>query len=153
MKYAIEMGSGGMIYIPRFIKTSSGVQKLMAVGHTDTQTVWRSRNITDKAITIILYRPEDRTKCPTRKHHVESYHWTEENFYELSTLALDGSLSMLSVSRLYDVGWYDDWWRTERKMEIFRKKENHKKNLTRISGVAAEIRSQHIPNATLQRYR
>jgi hypothetical protein len=27
MKYAVEMGSCAMIYIPRFIKTVSGIQK------------------------------------------------------------------------------------------------------------------------------
>jgi hypothetical protein len=29
MKYAIEMGSGAVIYIPSFIKTGSGIQKLI----------------------------------------------------------------------------------------------------------------------------
>jgi hypothetical protein len=29
MKYAVEFGSGAMIYIPSFIKTGSGIQKLM----------------------------------------------------------------------------------------------------------------------------
>jgi hypothetical protein len=29
MKYAVEMGSGAMIYIPSFIKIGSGTQKLM----------------------------------------------------------------------------------------------------------------------------
>jgi hypothetical protein len=29
MKYAVEMGSGAMIYIPSFIKTGSGIQMLM----------------------------------------------------------------------------------------------------------------------------
>jgi hypothetical protein len=38
MKYAIEMGSGGMKYIPKFRKIGSGIQKLM-VGE-DTQTTW-----------------------------------------------------------------------------------------------------------------
>jgi hypothetical protein len=28
MKSAVEMGSGTMIYIPNFIKTGSGIQKL-----------------------------------------------------------------------------------------------------------------------------
>jgi hypothetical protein len=42
MKYAVEMGSGAMIYTPSFIKIGSGIQKLMGrVGFTDTQTVWR----------------------------------------------------------------------------------------------------------------
>jgi hypothetical protein len=29
MKYAVEMGSGAMIYIPGFIKPGSGIQKLI----------------------------------------------------------------------------------------------------------------------------
>jgi hypothetical protein len=29
MKYAVEMGSGAMMYIPSFIKTSSAIQKLI----------------------------------------------------------------------------------------------------------------------------
>jgi hypothetical protein len=35
MKYAVEMGSGAVIYIPRFIKIGSGIQKLIG---EDTQT-------------------------------------------------------------------------------------------------------------------
>jgi hypothetical protein len=38
MKYAVEMGSGALIYIPGFIKIGSGIQKLIA---GDTQTGWR----------------------------------------------------------------------------------------------------------------
>jgi hypothetical protein len=34
MKYAVEMGSGAMIYIPSFIKIGSGIQKFIG----DTQT-------------------------------------------------------------------------------------------------------------------
>jgi hypothetical protein len=41
MKYAFELSSGAMIYIPSFIKSGSGIQKLMR-GHTDTQTAWIS---------------------------------------------------------------------------------------------------------------
>jgi hypothetical protein len=37
-KYAVEMGSGAMIYIPSFIKNGSGIQKLM---RGDTQTACR----------------------------------------------------------------------------------------------------------------
>jgi hypothetical protein len=29
MNYAIEMGSSAMIYVPRFIKIGSGIQKLI----------------------------------------------------------------------------------------------------------------------------
>jgi hypothetical protein len=40
MKYAVEKGSGAMIYIPSFIKIGSDIQKLIEAG--DTQTAWRS---------------------------------------------------------------------------------------------------------------
>jgi hypothetical protein len=39
MKYAVEMGSGAMIYIPSFIKIGSAIKKLIR-GYTDTQTPW-----------------------------------------------------------------------------------------------------------------
>jgi hypothetical protein len=39
MQYAVEMGSGAMIYIPSFIQIGSGIQKMME-GYTDTQTAW-----------------------------------------------------------------------------------------------------------------
>jgi hypothetical protein len=34
MNYAIEMGTGTMIYIPYFIKNGSGIQKLIGGGYT-----------------------------------------------------------------------------------------------------------------------
>jgi hypothetical protein len=40
MKYDVEMGSGVMIYIPSFIKTVSGIQKLMGgVIHRHTHDI------------------------------------------------------------------------------------------------------------------
>jgi hypothetical protein len=38
MKYAVEMGSGAMIYVPSFIKIGSGIKTLMGVcyRHTDS---------------------------------------------------------------------------------------------------------------------
>jgi hypothetical protein len=45
MKYAVEMGSGAMIYILSFINIGSGVQKFIG-GYTDTQTAWRSHKPT-----------------------------------------------------------------------------------------------------------
>jgi hypothetical protein len=45
MKYAVEMGSDVMIYIPSFIKIGSGIQKLMgardihADRHTDSKVI------------------------------------------------------------------------------------------------------------------
>jgi hypothetical protein len=35
-KYAVEMGSGAMIYIPSFIKNGSGIQKMKGEGDTQT---------------------------------------------------------------------------------------------------------------------
>jgi hypothetical protein len=47
MKYAIEMGSGAMIYIPSFVKIGSGIQMLIGGGgDLQTQTAWRSHNPT-----------------------------------------------------------------------------------------------------------
>jgi hypothetical protein len=41
MKYAVEMGSGAMIYIPSFIKISSGFPKLIGgiQRHTDSMMI------------------------------------------------------------------------------------------------------------------
>jgi hypothetical protein len=38
MKYAIEMGSGAMIYVPSFTETDSGVQYFKEGKYTGTQT-------------------------------------------------------------------------------------------------------------------
>jgi hypothetical protein len=37
MKYAVEMGSSAVIYIPSIIKIVSGIQKLMGGGDTHRQ--------------------------------------------------------------------------------------------------------------------
>jgi hypothetical protein len=37
MKFTVEMGSGVTVYIPRFIKFGSGIQKLIG---EDSQTAW-----------------------------------------------------------------------------------------------------------------
>jgi hypothetical protein len=37
MKYAVEMGSGAMIYVPSFIKIGLGIQKLVRGIHTHRQ--------------------------------------------------------------------------------------------------------------------
>jgi hypothetical protein len=40
MKYAVEMGSGTVMYIPSFIKIGLGVQKLIGIHrHTDSMEV------------------------------------------------------------------------------------------------------------------
>jgi hypothetical protein len=38
MKYAVEMGSGAMMYIPSFIKIGCGIQKLIE-GITDSTEI------------------------------------------------------------------------------------------------------------------
>jgi hypothetical protein len=40
MKYADEMGSGVMIYIPSFIKIGSSVQKMGGGGFTDSIVIY-----------------------------------------------------------------------------------------------------------------
>jgi hypothetical protein len=39
MKYAVEMGSGAMIYTPSFIQIGSGIQKLIAGIHRHTDSM------------------------------------------------------------------------------------------------------------------
>jgi hypothetical protein len=46
MNYAIEMGSGAMMYVPRYTKIASAVQKLLvgwgriyAYGHIDSKVI------------------------------------------------------------------------------------------------------------------
>jgi hypothetical protein len=42
VKYAVEMGSGAMIYMPSFIKIGSAIQKLIGRGihrHTDSMVI------------------------------------------------------------------------------------------------------------------
>jgi hypothetical protein len=41
MKYAVEMGSGVIIYIPSFIKIGSGIKKLIRgiLRHTDSMGI------------------------------------------------------------------------------------------------------------------
>jgi hypothetical protein len=41
MNYAVEIGSGTTIYIPSFVKTGSGIQKLMG-REIHNQTAWLS---------------------------------------------------------------------------------------------------------------
>jgi hypothetical protein len=48
MKYAVEMGSGAMIYMSSFIKTGSGIQKFIG---RSTQTHSQHGNL----ISLVLY--------------------------------------------------------------------------------------------------
>jgi hypothetical protein len=45
MKYTVEMGLGAMIYLPSFLKSGSGIQKLIGV-FTERQTAWISHKLT-----------------------------------------------------------------------------------------------------------
>jgi hypothetical protein len=42
MKYAVEMGSGAMIYIPSVIKIGSSIQKLVGGKHRHTESMMLS---------------------------------------------------------------------------------------------------------------
>jgi hypothetical protein len=57
MKYVVEMGSGATIYIPGFIKTSSGILKLIRV---DTQH--------DDCISLLLLFQNKESGLKRRKH-------------------------------------------------------------------------------------
>jgi hypothetical protein len=39
MKYAVEMGSGAMTYIPSFLKTGSAIEKLIGVRYRHTESM------------------------------------------------------------------------------------------------------------------
>jgi hypothetical protein len=39
MSYAVEMDSGAMLYTPNFIKTGSGIQKLIGEIHKHTESM------------------------------------------------------------------------------------------------------------------
>jgi hypothetical protein len=39
MKYAVEMGSEAIIYVPSFLKIGSGIQKLIGGMHRDTDSM------------------------------------------------------------------------------------------------------------------
>jgi hypothetical protein len=43
VKYAVEMGSGALIHIPRFMKIDSGIQKLIG-GYAYTKTCRQQGN-------------------------------------------------------------------------------------------------------------
>jgi hypothetical protein len=40
MKYAVEMGSGAMIYVPSFIKIASAIQKVIWGKHTHSMEMY-----------------------------------------------------------------------------------------------------------------
>jgi hypothetical protein len=39
MEYAVEMGSGAMMYIPSFIQTGSGIRKFIWGGQTENKVI------------------------------------------------------------------------------------------------------------------
>jgi hypothetical protein len=67
MKYAAEMGSGPMTYIPSFIKNVSSIQKLMK-GDTQTQTA-------GERISLILFLQNKKSKLNigAKTLHILSY--------------------------------------------------------------------------------
>jgi hypothetical protein len=70
MKFAVEMGSGAMIYIPSFINIGSGIGKLMG-GFTDTQT---SRQQGDRISLFLFFQnKESRLRIYIRLNPVVNY--------------------------------------------------------------------------------
>jgi hypothetical protein len=65
MNYAIEMGSGAMIYTPSFTKIGSTIRKL--IGGGDTQTVWRLYTSTRR------HTPEDGILHSHHRENLKSY--------------------------------------------------------------------------------
>jgi hypothetical protein len=63
MKYATEMGSGAMIYMPSLIKIGSGIKKLMGGGntHTDTQ-MHRQDGESISQLSFVFQNKESRLK-------------------------------------------------------------------------------------------
>jgi hypothetical protein len=45
MKYAVQMGSGAVIYVPIFIEIGSGIQKLIRADSTHTHTHKQQRDL------------------------------------------------------------------------------------------------------------
>jgi hypothetical protein len=69
MKYAVEMGSGAMIYVPSLIKICSGIQKLMGGGggpHIDTRKAWRSHKPT------LLFKNKESRLQRGQKHKLHA---------------------------------------------------------------------------------
>jgi hypothetical protein len=67
MKYAVEMGSRAMIYIPSLIKIGSGVQILFggthaAHTHTDTQTHTEQGNLLSLLSYLKIRKPGQKYK-------------------------------------------------------------------------------------------
>jgi hypothetical protein len=54
MKYAVQMASGAMIYIPSFIKIGSGIRNLMG-GYTETQKQIPRQDLLKYTITIFAF--------------------------------------------------------------------------------------------------
>jgi hypothetical protein len=53
MKYAVEMGSGAMTYIPGFMKTGSGIQNLKEKGG-ELRNSWLFNSVKSKTCLMFL---------------------------------------------------------------------------------------------------
>jgi hypothetical protein len=60
MKYAIEIGSGAMIYIPSFIKIGSGIQKLMG----GEGYLWTHKQRGDGISLILFFQNKESRRRP-----------------------------------------------------------------------------------------
>jgi hypothetical protein len=70
MKYAIEMGSGGMIYIPSLINIGSGFEKLTK-GNSQT----RRQHGDHKSLCLVLQNKECGLKTIVRKSIRQREFW------------------------------------------------------------------------------
>jgi hypothetical protein len=62
MKYAIEMGSGAIIYIPSFIEIGSAIQKLSGGGGGNSQTHRQH----DNRISILIFFQNKESRLKIR---------------------------------------------------------------------------------------
>jgi hypothetical protein len=68
MKHASEMGPGAKIYIPSFIKTGSGIQKLMRGIHRHTESM-----VISQTYFILFSNKESRLKISAKTVYILSH--------------------------------------------------------------------------------
>jgi hypothetical protein len=74
MKYAVEMGSGAMIYKPSFVKIGSGTQKFMGGGEGGRH-IQKHRQHGDLISLLSLFQnKESRLNIPLSLSHSQVFH-------------------------------------------------------------------------------
>jgi hypothetical protein len=67
MKYAVEMGSGALIYIPSFIEAGSGIQKLIG---TELQTHRQTDRQHCDLVSVRLFTQNKDSRLISRNCHL-----------------------------------------------------------------------------------